>query len=399
MAATGTRRLPRALRGFAIALSLVLLGAPVATPKDPPASRGKGKPKPPKTAAEAMETVKAWLEGAAKEAGAKGDPLAAHVISAVRADLGAGEALPLPKDDPAPKDAEWLERSLAPVLPAVDLLTTQETLPEVVAGQMVRQLPDVVQTLRQLNGHRRSAAVAPLAFHAGKSRGCVLHARYLIKTGYEEVRKKVGTPHEEVVGERWSTPEGLQAGREACLGQVRLPQGVENCIQTYYHRPVLLHPAERGVGMGWWSEGGMDSYGIRPANDYDPTYAGDLTVVYPGPDAKEVKREFALGGERPEPVPGVDSTTHGNPITVSFYANRRGVKDFQIEVFAGKRRVEGWPSSPEKPSNPNAVGKFHDLTAGFIPATPFASGTRFEVRARCVLGGAPWEKTWTFVTR
>ncbi len=357
------------------------------------------KARPPKSAGDARAAVLTWLEKAIKDADARRDGLAGHVLASVRVHLGAGEVRPLPASDAPPDDAGWLEKAIAAVAPSVDFLGRETAEADFVAGQMVRQIPVVVKALRALDGYRRSARIPAARFDAAKSVGCILHTRYLIKNGYEDVRKRIGTPHDEREGDPHYTAAGRDAAHSACLGRTDLPTGVEQGINSYYHRPVLLDPRDGAVAFGWWQEGENQAYCLLPCRDAGEEYAGDLTVCFPGPGAKEVPPGFAPGGERPPPVPDMDPNSLGQPVTVTFFGRPGAIEDFRMEVLEGAQPVRGVASSPQHPSNPAAVGLHSDITAGFLPSSPLRSRTTYQVRARAVLAGAPWEKSWSFTTR
>jgi hypothetical protein len=373
--------------------ALVSLG--VTADAEPP--RGKG-PRAPKTVEQAREAITKWLETTLAEANRRGDETAAQALAAVGVHFGRADA-PVPlTGSAAPKDETWLDGAVVAVTPAALFLVDQKPTSEVVAGQIVRQLPEAVRALRVLNRYRKDVGIPPVRLDGARCAGPILHARYLLRNGLDAVVRRIGTTHDELETDPWYTPEGRASARAGNIGQTSLSAGVDRCIHTYYHRPILLEPAERSIAMGWWGDRSYQVCCLEPCGDLDPEFKGSTMVCFPAPDGAGISPGFATGGERPEPVPGVSSTQLGNPVTVTFFSGVTSVTAARIEVFDGKTSVEGYLSTPERPSNPDAHVRFLDVTCGFLPAKPFRPRTTYEVRATATLDGDPWEKTWRFTT-
>ena len=361
----------------------------------------KGPPKEwvPADEADARAKCARALDAAGKEAEKRKDRTTAGVLASISAVLAGQPAPAGPRVGPDSADSAWLDHALEPAGLSATLLVGAKGLDDVVAGQLVLLASQAVRAIRRLNTYRVAAGLPEILLDGPKCRGCILHARYMVLNGYDAVRKRVGTPHDEAQDDPYATDEGKEAARLSCMGQMPIDTGVDACMATLYHRPSLLIPDEQSVGMGWWQKGGKETYCLRVAGEPDPAYAGPTTVLFPGKGMVDVPCAFEPGGERPSPVPAGDSRRLGFPVTVTVYAGHADITDFHATLTASGAEVECVPSSPAAPSNPEAQAKFSDLTMALLPATALRPRTRYAVSARCLVDGAPWSSSWTFTTR
>ena len=365
-----------------------------------PAVEGGPKPKPlkaPRTADQARTAIGAWLDATLATARKRSDTVAVHVLEGVATRYGrdaSGAAV-----ESGPTDVGgWLTDAVGAAEPAAAFLAVQTPVVDVLDGQSVRQLAEAARALETWNRHRARAGIPALRLDPARCVGPILHARYLVRHRYESVRIRLGTPHEEAEADAYYTPEGRAAARACNLSTSTPDQSVERCMATLYHRLVLLDPAERTAAIGWWREGGEQVCCVGPGGDRDPAFAGSMVVRTPTPDEKDVRLGFAESGERPEPVPSRSSSELGYPITVTFYGGTPKISSASITLVAGKEAVEGFLSTPEAPSNPEADVRFLDATCAFLPARPLRPRTTHEVRARATVDGRPWDAVWTFTT-
>jgi hypothetical protein len=388
-----------AVRFLVVALAIAVAGPAASTlAKDTKPAKGPPKEWIPADGADARLKAARACDVAAKEAEKRRDRTAAAVLAAVKSALEGAPPPAAVRTGPDAIESAWLDHALEPAGPSATLLASSKNLDDLVAGQLVRQATQVVRGLRLLNACRRAAGVPELALDVSKSRGSILHCRYLVLNGYDVIRKKLGTPHDEGEGDPYATTEGREAALRSCLGQVPIDEGVTNVMATYYHRPVALVPAERSVAMGWWQQADKQAYGFWLCGDLDPDYAGPTTIVYPGADMTDVQTTFAAGGERPNPVPAADSDRLGLPITITVYGDGE-IEDLHATLKARGAEIGCTPSSPAAPSNREAIAMLADRTMGLIPGAPLQPKTRYAVTARCTIHGEPWSLSWQFTTR
>ena len=106
--------------------------------------------------------------------------------------------------------------------------------------------------LASLNVYRRRAGLAPVTLDAGLSKGCRLHAVYLVKNTGKPAAQGLGM-HEEDASLPGVTPEGKRAGRSSVISIEPDPDGgaaVDGWMATLYHRIPLLNPDLKKIGFG-----------------------------------------------------------------------------------------------------------------------------------------------------
>ncbi|HVS38156.1 MAG TPA: CAP domain-containing protein [Gemmataceae bacterium] len=102
--------------------------------------------------------------------------------------------------------------------------------------------------MESLNTYRRTAGLAPVALDEKRSKGCRLHAKYLVQNMDQPAVQGLGM-HEEDSSLRGTTAEGKRAGRVSVIS--REPDAgaaVDAWIDTLFHRVPLLDPDLKTVG-------------------------------------------------------------------------------------------------------------------------------------------------------
>ena len=215
-----------------------------------------------------------------------------------------------------------------------------------------------------------------------------LHAAFLARN--PDLKSKWPDVHEEYVDREGSSPEGTLAGLRSVISFERTPEeAVEGWLGTFYHRLPLLHPGLFGIGYGEHGDVIVLDTGSLVLDPWK-----DHVVLWPVPDARNVPRAFEL--EIPNPLPGVDLTGAGYPVTVQLFFREPGDSfELAMELFEGgedsKNAVPCWFLTPEAP-------RFPDLAPEnawcLIAEKKLKTGTRYTVRAR-------WReqtRTWSFTT-
>ena len=104
--------------------------------------------------------------------------------------------------------------------------------------------------LAALNAYRRRAGLAPVTLDADLSKGCRLHAVYLVKNIGRPAVQGLGM-HEEDASLPGATPEGKHAGRSSVISIDPESDGgaaVDGWMDTLYHRIPLINPDLKKIG-------------------------------------------------------------------------------------------------------------------------------------------------------
>ena len=227
-----------------------------------------------------------------------------------------------------------------------------------------------------------------VALDSDLSRAAESHARYL--TLNPEQRSRWPAVHEEYAGAPGFTPEGVLAGAHAVIAFGGDPlASVREWLGSFYHRLPLLDPGLFGVGFGR-----CDDVIVLDAGSLRVEPWSDHVVVWPLPDAVNVPRSNVP--EMPSPVPGVDLSGLGYPISVQlFFVDQRRELELELALFRGDvgddARVDAYLVSPAAPLQPELVP---ENAWGLIPKAPLAKKTRYTARA----AWAGQTKTWSFTT-
>lgn len=254
--------------------------------------------------------------------------------------------------------------------------------------------------LKRLNEIRASVGLPLVELDPALSKGCKLHAEYLIKN--EGNPKTAGlSAHDEDASLPGCTPEGAKAGKASDISFTSPGRAVDQWNDTLYHRIPMLQPTLRRVGAAAVAAGDYNVclLNLMSGNDgpRDPKFA---VVAYPPDGAKGIGTEF--GGEMPDPVPGgVDA---GYPITLTFF-DRQKVMEVVAKLFVGpppKTKKDKWGaevacfvSTPEKPATTWTQWN----TICLIPKQALAKGTTYTVKVTAKVNTAAFEKIWSFETK
>ena len=267
------------------------------------------------------------------------------------------------------------------------------------AQRVEKSAPDVPtqeekSVLAALNGVRTLAFknVLPEAPSVGIERslseGARLHALYLGKNPDEAT--KWPDAHGENADHEGFTPEGAIAGGMSVIafGPERPEDTIDDWMGTFYHRIPLLEPGLLRIGFGWESDVAvMDVASLcAPPN-------GNWAIVWPYDGMKSVP--LAFGAEIPNPIPGVDPTTLGYPITLQVGLPEFGKPPIVIELkleLDGKE-VPGYFSTPDVPTNVELSPR---NAFCLMPKTALQPGKAYTVTATWKESGR--KLVWSFRT-
>jgi len=251
-----------------------------------------------------------------------------------------------------------------------------------------------------VNGIRESAGLAKVAFSAELSKGCDLHALYVVRNPVYGL-----ACHDESPSGAGYTPEGARAGARGLLSQFRATESardaVDGILATFYHRLGILEPGASEIGVGWaYRRDGMGQLVLDMGAPGPPKATRHYPLLCPAPDQTGVPLEFGLGaGEQPNPVPEPGARA-GYPVTIQFTAAGWKPSGAEARLFNGGREISCWLSTPERPARKDRP---QPLAVCLIPREKLKPSTVYTVRFACRQEGqddAPRRsREWSFTTR
>ena len=170
------------------------------------------------------------------------------------------------------------------------------------------------------------------------------------------------------------------------------PKGaVDAWMATFHHRLPLLRPGL--VRIGWGATTGASVLDVLSLVQPDYRY---YHILWPPDGMKGVPLRFEP--ELPHPVPGVNPSTLGYPITVQRHVPG-GETSLELRLYEGSdvnpsHEVPCYYSTPSKPSNPELKP---EGAYCLIPKSPLKSFNRYTVCAKDLFSDKRF--TWCFTTR
>jgi hypothetical protein len=217
------------------------------------------------------------------------------------------------------------------------------------------------------------------------------HALYLLKNPAQ--LEAWPDAHEEWPDKPGFSPEGGFSGTHSVIfpGVTTPEMALNGWLGTFYHRLPLIHPGLLRIGWGFEGKVAVLDSGsiVRPL-------AGPWHVVWPYDGMTDVPVHFSFP-ELPNPVPGVDQSTFGYPVTLQTgaYTGTAALPTIALELREGGEKgpeVICHVSTPAKPSNP-------DLSPSdawcLVPKAPLKPSTTYFARATWSNGR---KFSWTFKT-
>jgi len=252
--------------------------------------------------------------------------------------------------------------------------------------------PELGPVLERLNAHRHAAGLEPVAADPGLSKGCSLHAVYLVRNVDHPSTQGLGLHSEDPKLPGYSK-EGERAGKAAVifLGKEG-PEAVEGWVGSLLHRIPLLQSRLRKVGYGVARGGPATVTSVLDATSGLGVGKDAPVVIYPADGQKDVPLLFSP--EIPDPIPESADKKAGYPVTAMFSEGAL-VKDVKASLKdAEGRELAIWLSSPEKPAAPD----YQRNTVGLIAREPLRPSTTYTAAIAARVTGKPWLRTWSFTT-
>lgn len=230
--------------------------------------------------------------------------------------------------------------------------------------------------LALVNRYRRQAGLSLISLDADLSRGCLLHARYLLTNLDHPSTRGLGL-HEEDAKLPGYTKEGKKSGGESVIAAGMPPlASIDDWMATFYHRIPLLDPDLGRIGFGFVRGGPVGWFTVLNAT------AGkgrESSLIYPGEGQREI------------PLKGVEEG--GYPITITF-AKGKVVEQVAATLLASDaREVIVRLLTPERSEAAKEMN-----TIAILPRDVLRAGTTYTVTINARVDRKPWSRTWTFQT-
>jgi uncharacterized protein YkwD len=248
-------------------------------------------------------------------------------------------------------------------------------------------MPAGANVLEKVNAYRKICGLAPVTLDPDLSRGCTLHAQYLVKNSDHPSTRGLGA-HEEDASLPGYTPEGKRAGQSSVIHHgARLEQSVDSWMATFFHRLPFLDPNLKRMGYGH-ARGGR--WGWVAVMDYQNGKGINQPAFYPNDGQTKVPCAYRRG-EIPSPIP--KGRRAGYPITVLF-PESAAVKNVTARLEAAGEEVPVWLSTAENSVQP----ELQRNTVALIARAPLKPETTYTVTVAAEVRGKAWTRTWKFTT-
>jgi uncharacterized protein YkwD len=240
--------------------------------------------------------------------------------------------------------------------------------------------PDLL--VARLNQYRTKAGLPSVSLDPELSRGCLAHAKYLVRNLSNLGGRKTNEEDANLPG---FTPEGARAAGFSLLANGEPIAVLDGWMGRLFDRVQLLSSEVRSVGVGLEPVGPQEWICVLDA----VRGRGEPIVIYPAANQKDVPISFTSGPELADP-----DAAPGYAISVMF-PPARDVIDVTLELRDDKGAlVAGWPGTPQKPFKKGMQGN----TAGFIPRALLRNNCTYQVKASAQIDSKPWQLAWSFTT-
>jgi hypothetical protein len=258
----------------------------------------------------------------------------------------------------------------------------------VILAQEANSINEYQTTLALLNAARKAAGLDAVSISSTLSKGCILHAKYLVLNKGNPLTTGLKA-HQENSKLAGYSKEGEIAGRHSVIHFVKPNEAILGWIATFYHRIPLLQPSLREIGIGYYEKNGY----IVTLIDCISGTTGErpLAIVsYPGDSQKNVP--LKMGPENPDPVG--EKGEYGFPITIYFTQNQFITQVEFVLSDAKNMSVECFVSTPEKPATD--FTQWNTICA--IPKKTLNPNSKYSVQLNCLVNKIPFKKVFHFQT-
>jgi hypothetical protein len=257
------------------------------------------------------------------------------------------------------------------------------------------------KALEKINAYRQAAGLKPVVLDPKLSKGCLAHARYIVKH-FDPAKAASFNPHVEDPHLEGYTEEGKKTARQAEIqayfGKRDPAAAVDSFMTGLFHRIGMIRPDLERVGFAHvHSKGNWGIVVLNAKGGRNPRSANaGKVVVYPADQQTNVPRAFSEK-EIPNPIPAEGrGQSAGFPITITFPEKVKVTRATAVLKEADGKVVPVWFSSPEKPASRPEL-QFN--TVCLIAKAQLQPKTKYQVTVTARVDGKPWSRTWTFTTK
>ncbi|NUN16415.1 MAG: CAP domain-containing protein [Myxococcales bacterium] len=237
----------------------------------------------------------------------------------------------------------------------------------------------------RVNFYRNLAGLSPVAEDPVLSAACQKHAEYM-------ALHRVLT-HDENPELPGYSEEGAFAGKfsNIAYGYSTITLAIDKWIEGIYHRLPLFEPGLSTIGVGM-----AQNYWCLDVISGAEFYLQHEPIAYPADGQVDVPVLFD-GTESPNPLPESLSAPTGYFVSLQFDHDTELGENFKMLLYQNGILVESFVRYPNDVSDPNSL--LQRVTVSLTALKPLRNGTTYEVVARGIVDGNPYEKIWTFNTK
>jgi uncharacterized protein YkwD len=241
------------------------------------------------------------------------------------------------------------------------------------------------QVVDRLNRHRADVGLSAVTIDDTLSRGCQLHAEYLVKNA-DMLLKANARVDDEDPNLPGFTRDGLRSAQQSLVftDAPRPVIQIDDLMASVTGRLYLLEPRLNRVGIGCAHDIGRGWRCVLDANGG----RGDARFIYPAAKQENVP---TVGYDRLNDV----NTRPGFPISVTFPHQAKLGKVQAALTDANGKDIEIHISSPSKPLD----AKRQPGIVGIHPLAPLQPGQAYTVTVSVIVNGVEWRQTWQFTTK
>jgi uncharacterized protein YkwD len=270
------------------------------------------------------------------------------------------------------------------------------------AAQDDRPADPPLAVLARVNHYRSLAGVPPLAMDTPVATAAQSHAQYMADTRQLNHGEPLRTSRHFTANSledrlRKAGVHFKRSGEVVGLASEAAPATiVDDLMASVYHRLLLLSGEfdRAGAGAARGEEGGVPvlyvAIDLAGGEPVQPDLSTDL-IVYPGPDQREVPRDFDPATETPNALP--EHELVGLPVSVQVAAAQRLVVN-RFHLF-----LEGQTT----PVEARVLTQSEDMqvpewAAVLVPLQPLAPGTAYRAEFEGAIGGREVAQRWGFLS-
>jgi uncharacterized protein YkwD len=241
------------------------------------------------------------------------------------------------------------------------------------------------QVLDRLNRQRVGVGLNAIELDKDLSRGCQLHADYLVKNA-DAIAKKNASVNEEDQNLPGFTLDGRRSAQQShVFTHAPAPVVQIDDLMASASRVHLLDPNLQRIGFGCAHDIGR---GWRCVLDLKAGRGESRVVAYPAADAADVP---LVGFDRLPDVAG----RPGFPISIVF-PQRAKLGDVQAVLKDGSgNNVDIHVSSPAKPLDKERQRNI----VGIHPVKSLEPRMQYSITVSVIVDGSEWRQTWQFTTK